>query len=231
MRSAPPLLAAAWLTISPLAGAQPPSAQAAAARVDHVVVGVADLDFAIAEVERATGVRPVPGGEHPGGTHNALLALGDGVYLELLALRPDVEAPQYSALRELARPTPIDWAVAADEVEALRRPLLAAGFQLSAPSPGSRTRPDGSMLAWETFGIDGDGVAGAPFFIVWAADAPHPASTSPAGCTLAGLRVVTPDLEPLERLRAALALDVELAAGETAALTVKLACPTGEIVY
>jgi catechol 2,3-dioxygenase-like lactoylglutathione lyase family enzyme len=201
------------------------------ARIDHVVVGVADLDAAIEAFERATGVRPVYGGKHPGGTHNALLSLGDGVYLEILALQPGVDVPEYAGLRTLLRPTPMLWAVSGGDLEALRRPLVAASFKLSEPHAGSRVTPAGATLAWETFGIDGEGIAGAPFFIVWSADTPHPATTSPAGCTLAALTVITPALEPLERLRTALGLEFGLATGEPPALTLELACPAGKLVY
>ncbi|MFO0004298.1 MAG: VOC family protein, partial [bacterium] len=51
--------------------------------VDHLVLGAATLEEGIAWAERMLGATPQPGGRHPQwGTHNALLSLGHGAYLE-----------------------------------------------------------------------------------------------------------------------------------------------------
>lgn len=78
------------------------------AQLDHLVVGVADLEAASAAFEASTGVKPVFGGEHPGrGTHNALASLGGGLYLELIAVKPGGESPEFASLRSLTEPTPM----------------------------------------------------------------------------------------------------------------------------
>ena len=41
-----------------------------AIHIDHVMVGVSNLERAVSDFEKATGVRPVFGGKHPSGTQH-----------------------------------------------------------------------------------------------------------------------------------------------------------------
>jgi hypothetical protein len=80
------------LAYGSLVHAAPPEPRAAAAHVDHLILGARDLDEGIRRLEEQTGVRPKVGGEHPGrGTRNALVSLGKSLYIEILA--PQVNAP------------------------------------------------------------------------------------------------------------------------------------------
>ena len=61
---------------------------------DHLVVAARTLDEGAAWVESKLGVAPVPGGKHPiMGTHNRLLLIGAGEFLEVLAIDPDAPPP------------------------------------------------------------------------------------------------------------------------------------------
>lgn len=58
--------------------------------LDHLAVVAATLAEASEAIESALGVALQPGGKHPlFGTHNQLLGLADGLYLEAIAIDPD----------------------------------------------------------------------------------------------------------------------------------------------
>ena len=57
--------------------------------LDHIAVAGETLDAAVAHVEDALGVSLQAGGEHDHfATHNKLLRLADGLYLEAIAINP-----------------------------------------------------------------------------------------------------------------------------------------------
>lgn len=63
--------------------------------LDHLVVAAADLDSGTRHVADLLGIAPAGGGAHPRmGTHNRVLGMAGGVYLEVIAIDPDAPAPQ-----------------------------------------------------------------------------------------------------------------------------------------
>ncbi|WP_087751291.1 VOC family protein [Paraburkholderia caledonica] len=67
-------------------------------RLDHLVVSARTLDEGTQYVADVLGVAPAGGGAHPlMRTHNRLLNLWDGAYLEVIAIDPHADAAQESA--------------------------------------------------------------------------------------------------------------------------------------
>src|SRR5947208_1748815 len=132
--------------------------------VDHILLGVPDLQSGMKAFERATGVQPVYGGRHPGrGTENALLSLGDGIYLELIAPQPHPDGTS-DLLREVAalkEPALVGWAAHTSNIAALRERLIRDGFTASELRPGSRLTPSGTRLEWITLSIEKPQIATA----------------------------------------------------------------------
>lgn len=216
IRSVALLALLASLTPAPFATVASSTPSAPRAQLDHLVVAIRSLDQGIAQFEAMTGVTPVAGGRHPGrGTENALVSLGGGSYLEIIAPQAGATlSAEDEYMRAIAKLSIVDWAVSVPDVDEALAALKSAGFAASPPRPGARLTPSGERLDWMTFGLAGAGAGGAPFFIHWSPNTRHPSMTAPAGCTLERLVVQAP---ASGRLAAALAsmvvADVTVATG------------------
>ncbi|MBA3948529.1 MAG: VOC family protein [Acidobacteria bacterium] len=208
--------------------------------LDHLILGINDLERGIAEFEARTGVRPVFGGAHPGrGTHNALASLGNGVYVEILAPNPADAKPGNPTegldfLGKMTTLTPIGWALSASDLADAKARAEAAGMTVSQVRPGARTLPDGSTLEWVTVGVTQPAHNWAPFFIQWSNADLQPARTAPGGCTLTSVRLADPNPGPLRSLFDAVGFEMTLSqtgADQEGKMTVTLQCPNGTVTF
>src|SRR6266571_3243037 len=114
--------------------------------IDHIVIAVPDLDEAT-KAYHDLGFTVVPGGRHPVGTHNSLIAFEDGAYIELIAFyEPNPRHKWWEPLRRGGGL--VDFCMQTDDLMADTRALRAAGVAIDDPSPLSRKRPDGFELHW-----------------------------------------------------------------------------------
>ncbi len=206
---------------------------AAVSAVDHLLLGVSDLDRGIAWVEARTGVRAVVGGSHPGmGTRNALISLGGRRYLEIIAPDPAQTAFNFHLdVRKLSEPRLITWAAATRDIDTLAKKAREAGLETFGPQPGSRKRPDGKVLEWKSFGVKGglaaDGVDPIPFFIEWASDSLHPSQDSTEGCELAALEIEHPRPAEVNVILRKLGIDAGVKSGPSTLLRATVRTPKG----
>jgi len=192
--------------------------------LDHIILYSGSLAQGAAAFSRLTGVTPTPGGQHPGrGTQNALVSLGQGRYLELLAPMVDTVPVEPLGL--------VGWAIHTTDLTALRQRLGAEGIPLSDPTPGSRRQPDGGLLTWTTAALPGVDSPNAPFFIEWGKQVAHPSTTTPTGCTLTEFLITEPDPTRLSGLVRALGLAVVIRSGTAPAASVTLQCPRGTVRF
>jgi hypothetical protein len=197
---------------------------------DHILLGAPDLDVGIRWVQERTGVQAKLGGNHPGGgTRNALLSLGTEHYLEIIA--PDPAQADASDVRELAKlpsPSIIQWAIHTEDIAAAKGMVEAAGIKTVGPKPGSRQRPDGRLLRWQTLGIEHTTPL-VPFFIHWEADSPHPSSDSPRLGTVKSLHFETPQPDELRRILHAAAIQADIRKSDSPRIVLMLQTSRGEI--
>jgi len=207
----------------------------ASTAIDHLLLGVADLDRGMAWVERTMGVKAAVGGSHPGaGTRNALISLGGRQYLEIIA--PDPMQPSYNFhidVRTLSEPRLITWAARTTDVNVIAKHAREADRQIFGPRDGSRARPDGKLLKWKTVGVVNkfglEGVEPMPFFIQWAPDSAHPSQDSPKGCELEALDIAHPDPTGLAALLKQLGIDGHVKQADKAILRATIKTPRGPI--
>lgn len=201
--------------------------------LDHLVLGIDDLDHGIAFVEERLGVRAVFGGVHPGrGTQNALLSFGDRRYFEIIAPDPKQSVqPQFPGISQMHEPRLVTWAVHTTDIAALAKKISDAGISIQGPSDGSRARPDGKLLRWKSFRLQDDRGGLLPFFIEWSRDSVHPSVDAPTGCRLERLFAVSPEPKDLVAVYQRLDVDIAVECGEKAQLRARIAGPKGEAEF
>jgi hypothetical protein len=125
--------------------------------IDHLVIVTSELEAAI-EDYTAAGFTVIRGGRHDVGTHNALVALADGSYLELIAFLQPVAgsfsrsadaalACWYGALRTGGGI--VDFCMRTDDLAADAAGMGDASIAMCPPFRMTRDRPDGYQLKWK----------------------------------------------------------------------------------
>jgi len=172
--------------------------------IDHLLFAGEDLNVLVNVVFMEAGVRAIPGGNHSGqGTHNALIGLGPGRYLELMAQDPEGDDGGTGAYRKsiayLREPALHTWCARTDDIDVLARRASEAGLSV-VTSEGGRVLPDGTPLRWTLAALEGHPFEGlVPFFIGWRESA-HPSRTLAADLRLTRLSLAHPRADELAGL-------------------------------
>ena len=205
-------------------------------QLDHLVYAVPDLDAACAAVAKNSGVTPTAGGVHPGrGTHNALVGLAGGAYLELIAAHPtEPHGPngRWMGVDLVIAPTLTRWAIRGVDVAAFAKTLRDAGYpQLARLAVGQRRTPGGQTLRWHmTEPQPAPAVEVIPFALDWSESEAHPADGLASEVTLETLRLERPEAGRVGALFARLGLSgYEIAAGPVPRISATFRGPGGTL--
>lgn len=164
-------------------------------KIDHIVYSVLDLEEGIRHVSETLGCPVTKGGHHMDqGTHNALLNLGDGSYLEIIATDPanhKVGRKHWMGLDHLEENRTTRYALKSENIEEDVRKLKPLKGNLSTIFDGSRKRPDGTTLSWRmSLPHHSPLVEELPFLVEWKGEV-HPTQTLANLVQLQELRVYT----------------------------------------
>lgn len=204
-------------------------------RLDHITVTAPSLEVGALWVEQTLGVALQPGGEHPRmGTHNRLLRMGEGMFLEVIAVNPAAPPPVRARwfgldhLSSSAQPSLSNWVARTSH---LAERLASASEPLGQAEPLSR-----GALHWQlSVPVDGSLVlaGAAPALIDWGslAEQDHPSSRLPdQGVRLLALEIIHPEPARLQRLLESVGFagPVRLHGGDAPRLQARLLTPHGE---
>jgi Glyoxalase-like domain len=196
--------------------------------IDHIVVTAPNLEEGVAYVQETLVVSMEPGGEHAVmGTHNALLRLGEKLYLEVIAPNPNAPSPvrpRWFDLDSTLAPGLATWIARTNDIHAA---VESSAVQLGTVQPMSRGQfewlitipPDGSL---PFHGI-------APLLIQWLS-ADHPASRlRSSGCSLVQLEAYHPSATVLSSQLDAIGFEgnFSITTSDTPGLIAHIETPTG----
>lgn len=166
--------------------------------IDHFVIGAGSLKQGVDYVRNCFGVDMPYGGVHRKmGTYNHLMQLGDGVFLEVIAINHDIEPPNRPRWYGLddpfiqqqikMQPTLLTWVVNTGQINELMR---RASFSLGKAELIRR-----GELSWH-FGLPDDGMllggGMLPYVIEWLTDGHPSANMADLGCRLRSLEIYHP---------------------------------------
>ncbi|MXZ80986.1 MAG: VOC family protein [Gammaproteobacteria bacterium] len=164
-------------------------------RLDHIVIAAKTLEEGSLYIRNALGVDIPPGGRHLFmGTHNLVMAIGEAVYLEVIAIDPTLDAPRHPRWFGLDDPYVRNWLQTSPRLLtwAINTPDLEALVVNSVVPPGEIVEAARDDLRWKVaFREDGSMPAGGllPLCIEWQTDF-HPASRmTGSGWRLESLRL------------------------------------------
>src|SRR5581483_883291 len=116
--------------------------------LDHIIIGVNDLERATRIFQQDLGLAVSGGGIHPtGGTANRIIVIGD-TYLELITVRNRAEAQQ-SMLDRLAKGDGyLNFVLASNDIYADSKAMVERGISIIGPNAGELRSADGRWRGW-----------------------------------------------------------------------------------
>ena len=122
--------------------------------IDHVIIGVNNLEQATTIFSQKLGLTPSGGGKHPtGGTSNRIIVIGD-TYLELITMHAPEEA-QHSMRERLAKGDGyLNCVFTSDNIAADSEAMRQRHITVVGPNEGQLIEADGRSRSWTRIDIE-----------------------------------------------------------------------------
>src|SRR6266699_4823922 len=134
--------------------------------LDHIIIGVNDLEQATSIFQQDLGLAVSGGGIHPtGGTANRIIVIGD-TYLELIAIYNPAEAQQSMLDRLAFHEGYLNFVLASNNIEADSKAMTNRGIPILGPTPGLLRAADGRTRGWSRTNIERQDLAQRYPFII-----------------------------------------------------------------
>jgi len=201
-------------------------------KIDHIVYAVPDLEKAINEFEKLSGVRPVFGGYHTTkGTKNAIVNLGNECYLEILAIDEEnttVKPPRWMGVDLVKTPQITRWSLKSNQLQQDSDILQKYKSEMGIIQGGQRKTGMGDTLTWEMIlPLGTPAVELVPFMTDWQHSAVHPTLHLPQECELVALSFTHPNPNKIQKIFSKLNIDIMVEQGEKAMIKAKIKSPKG----
>ncbi len=207
-----------------------------ARQIDHIVLAVPNLEQATRDFKDKYNLELVYGGKHESfGTHNALLNLGNGCYLEVLA--PDLDNTTYQGKRWMGadlsqKPVVCRWALKSNDLTKDQKALQKINPEYGSIIEGSRQKTDGSTLRWQMIRpLSSPLVDIAPFMVDWKDSDSHPTDSLPEECQLVSIEFADPKVEQMQGLFNELGLDDLVHSEDEPRISIRLQTNNGTVMF
>lgn len=200
-------------------------------RIDHIAYAVPNLEEGCQYLGKLLGCEVLIGGRHlNNGTHNALINLGNEIYLEILAVdtdNEDIKSPRWMGVDLISSPRVTRWALKSNNLLSDLEALKKYNSELGNSFEGSRKKQDGTMLNWNmALPLPGPEVELAPFAVDWK-DSIHPTKSLPNECELLSLELLHPTPSIYHDLFKELDIELSIKQSVRVGLLLKIRTPNG----
>jgi len=200
--------------------------------IDHIVLAVPKLNRACDEFIINLGISPIFGGKHPDfGTHNALVNLGNGNYLEILAPDPEnipEQGKRWMGADLIDKPIVCRWALKSSDLAKDQGILRTVNPAYGEIIGGQRETMTGELLKWKMIKPLSEPVTDIlPFMVDWSGTSSHPTESLPEECQFLSIEVKHPQVEKMQNIYQQLGLAVNIEYADEASLKIRLQTNNG----